>query len=94
MRDVLDIDKPDVYDPAAAHGFPSSRQPCLLDVTIDKDVQMRLAVFVKLQNGYVFGSVAILPTQVGPELIKRLPEIYNRITFDFARVQGERDESV
>src|ERR1700693_2570872 len=88
----MKIHEADVHDPPTPNRLPGFGKPGLLDETVNQDVEMRFAVFVKFQHRNVFGGGTIFPTQVCPELVESIAKIDDRIAFDLFGVEGKGNE--
>jgi len=88
----MKIHEANVYNPPTPNRLPGRGKPGLLDKTINQDVEMRFAVFVKFKDRNVFGCGTVFPTQVRPELIEGVAKIDDRVSFDPFGVEGEGDE--
>src|SRR5688572_17941368 len=70
VRNAVNIDKLDVDNPPPAQGIPGLGNPGLSYKLINQDVQMRIAIPLKLENGDVGYRSTKITLQISPELIE------------------------
>ena len=90
----MKIHEANIYNPPTPNRCPGRGKPGLFDKTINQNVEVRFAVFVKFQYCDVFGCGTVFSAQVRPELIEGMAKIDDRIALDLFRIKGEGDESL
>ena len=81
------IHKADIDHKATANADPGSTNPFEVDVPVDQDMKMRVAVFLEFENSNVLGSHSTLPLQIDPQFGEGAIQITNGIAINFLWIQ-------
>src|SRR5205807_5455032 len=73
----------DIDHKAAAHGDPGSTNPFEVDVPVDEDMKMRVAVFLEFEDSNVLRSDSELALQINAQFREGLIQITNGIALNF-----------
>ena len=90
----MDIYIADIDHATSAYRDPGGLDPLTGDVSIDKDVQMRIPVLVKFENPDVLDRGSILATQVNAQHRKKPTQVLDGVTLDLRRIERQGEQSL
>ncbi|HUO17321.1 MAG TPA: hypothetical protein VMX38_20235 [Verrucomicrobiae bacterium] len=86
----MHIDIADIDHAASADRDPRSLNPFTGDVSVDQNVQVRIAVLMEFENPDVLDRVSVFATQVDPQHREELIQVLDGITLNLRWVERQQ----
>jgi hypothetical protein len=83
----MEIHETNVDHEPATHGDPGASDPFKIDIPVDQNVEVGIAVLLELQYANVLRCTPMLTLQIDAQFCERSVQIANRIAFDFGGIE-------
>ena len=84
----MDIYKADIDLGTTANRDPGSPNPFEIDVAVDQNMEMRVAVLLEFEDSDILRSNSTLPLEINPQFGEGGIQIANRVSLNFLGIKG------